>query len=81
MYTNEQINYTAYMLDKQQEDRPWKLRKMKTALVNALKARDVHGHISATYYQDGCIRVSVDGEYYNMFDSVNGVFFNGYVGD
>lgn len=81
MYTDQKINYTNYLADKPQETDPTKLASMKQALVSALKARDVHGHISAVYYTDGRVKVSVDGQYYGVFDSNAGEFFSGCVGD
>lgn len=80
MYTDEKINYTNYLRDKQQETNREKLTGMKTALVSALESRDVHGRISAKYYTDGCVNVSVNGEYYGVFDSNTGAFFSGCVG-
>lgn len=80
-YTDEKINYTNFLRDKPQETDPAKLAGMKEALVTALKARDVHGHISAVYYADGHIKASVNGEYYGVFDTNTGKFFSGYVGD
>lgn len=81
MYTSEKIDYTSHMKDKPQETDQAKLVRMKDALVKALKGRDVHGHVSATYYTDGNILVRLDGEYYGVFNSNKGEFFSGYVGD
>ena len=81
MAHDEKINYTNFLRDKPRETSPAKLAAMKDALVQALKARDVHGHISAVCYKDGCIHVSINGEYYGMFDSNTGSFFSGCVGD
>lgn len=81
MYTYEKINYTNYLRNKTHETNRDKLVRMKTALVSALNARNVHGHISSKYYTDGCINVSVNGKYYGVFDSNTGAFFSGYVGD
>ena len=80
-YSDEKIDYTNYLRDKPQETDPAKLAVMKTALVQALKARGVHGHISCKYFTDGVVEVSVDGQYYNLFDSNTGKFFSGYVGE
>jgi hypothetical protein len=75
------INYTNYMESKKQENWREKLIAMKGSLVRALKAKGVHGHVSAQYYTDGVVSVSVNGEHYNMFDSVSGKWFSGFVGD
>lgn len=75
------IDYTNYLRGKPQETNPKKLTLMKTALVRALQERGIHGHISAVYYTDGNIKVNVDGEYYNVFNSNTGKFFSGSVGD
>ena len=80
-YTDEKIEYSGFLKDKPQETDPAKLAAMKAALVKALQERGVHGHISAVYYTDGRVKVSVNGEYYNVFDAENGKFFSGYVGD
>lgn len=80
-YTDEKIDYTNFLSGRPQETDPAKLSTMKAALVKALKERGVHGHISAVYYTDGRVNVSVNGEYYNVFDANTGKFFSGYVGD
>lgn len=80
-FKDERIDYTSFLRDKPQETDPAKLASMKWALVEALKERDVHGHISAAYYTDGNVLVRLDGEYYGVFDSRKGEFFSGYVGD
>lgn len=80
-YTDEKINYSGFLKDRPQETDPAKLAVMKKALVKALQDRGVHGHISAVYYTDGRVKVSVNGEYYNVFDTNTGEFFSGYVGD
>ena len=81
IYTSEKINYTNYLWNKSQETNPAKLSIMKEALVTDLKARNVHGHISAVYYTDGHIKVSVNSEYCGVFDTNTGKFFSGFVGD
>lgn len=81
MFKDEKVNYTDYLAGKPQETDPAKLATMKEALTAALKARDIYGHISAVYYTDGCVKVSVNSEYYGVFDSNTGKFFSGYVGD
>ncbi len=75
------IDYANYLRDKPQETDPAKLAAMKAALVRALKENGLHGHISCVYYIDGRVKVSIDGEYYSVFDSNTGRFFSGYVGD
>lgn len=75
------INYTNYLRDKPQETDPSKLAAMKAALIRALRKKGLHGHISCVYYIDGHVKVSIDGEYYSVFDSNTGRFFSGYVGD
>lgn len=80
-YTDEKINYSGFLKGKPQETDPGKLASMKSALVKALKARGVHGHTSAVYYTDGRVKVSVNGEFYGVFDSNSEEFFSGYVGD
>lgn len=79
-YTDEKISYTNFLDGKPQETDPAKLARMKAALVKVLKERGVHGRISAVYYIDGRVKVSVNGEYYNVFDVNTGKFFSGYVG-
>lgn len=81
MFTDEKINYTSYLRNKPQETNRARLTDMKTALVSALKALDIHGHISAKYYTDGNIEVHLNGCYFGMFDSVRNKFFSGFVGD
>ena len=81
MFKGERIDYNRYLRDKPQEADPLKIGAMATAVHQALHARYISGTVSAVYYQDGCIRVSVDGKYYGMFDSNTGKFFSGYVGD
>lgn len=81
IYSSEKIDYTNFLHNKPQEADPTKLAMMKAALVKALQGQGIHGHISAVYYTDGNIKVSVDGEYYNMFSSTTGNFFSGCVGD
>lgn len=81
MFKDEQINYANYLRNKPQETDIKKLTAMYEALEAALRARDVHGHISATYYTDWHILVNVDGEYYGVFDCVTGKFLSGFVGD
>lgn len=80
-YSDEKINYTNFLRDKPQETDLEKVGMMMNALVKALKAQDVHGHISCEYFKDGIVKVSIDGEYYNLFDSNTGKFFSGCVGD
>lgn len=81
MYRDEKIDYTSYLRDKPQETDPAKLAAMKAAVVAALKERGEHGHISCTYYTDGRVRVTVGGKYYNVFDTISGKFFSGFVGE
>ena len=80
-YSDEKINYTHYLADKPQETDPAKVEAMYSAVVKALKKLNVHGHISCVYYKNGCVKVSIDYQYYNVFDSNTGKFFSGYVGD
>lgn len=72
---DEKINYTNFLNGKPQETDPEKLARMKAAMVKALKERGVHGHVSAVYYTDGRVKVSVNGKYYNVFDTNAGKFF------
>lgn len=81
MFDDEKINYSDYLASKPQETDFDKLSAMKSALVEELEMFDVHGRISATYYQDGRIKVDVNGKYYGMFDTNAGKFFSGAVGD
>ena len=75
------IDYTNYLRDKPQETNPAKLAAMKAALIQALRKKGLRGHISCVYYIDGRVKVSIDGEYYNIFDSTTGKFFSGCPGD
>lgn len=75
------INYTNYLAGKTQETRLDKLTKMKNTLVRMLQLADIHGHISAQYFTDGVVSVSVNGEYYNLLDTTSGKWFSGFVGD
>ena len=75
------IDYTNFLSKKRVEHDINKLKFMKNALVFRLKELGLHGHVSCEYYSDGCIKVCIDGNYYNMFDANTGNFFNGYVGD
>lgn len=79
-YQDEKINYTNYLRDKPPETDHAKLTAMKEAVVNALKARNVHGHIRCCYYKDGCVAVGVNGEFYGVFDTKTWKFFSGCVG-
>lgn len=80
-YKEEKINYTAFLQNKPQETRPLKLAAMKQSVSDALRSRDVHGHISCKYYTDVHILVHVNGKYYGVFDTNKGEFFSGFVGD
>lgn len=81
IHTDEKINYANYLEGKPQETDPAKLAAMKEAVVEALKARDVHGHITCKYYKDGRVAVGVDGNFYGVFDIHARKFFSGFVGD
>lgn len=72
MFSDEKIDYTNYLKEKPQETDPAKLSAMKAALFQALKARDIHGHVSTVYYTDGCVEFSING----MFDTATGKFFS-----
>lgn len=80
-FKDEKINYANYLKDRPQETDRAKLSAMKAALVEALKAKDVHGHVSAVYYADGNVMVSINNEYYGVFNSNKGEFFSGAPGD
>lgn len=76
------IDYTDYCKrNLKVETDKTKIEKMSTLLKTALEGKGVKGKISATYHTDGNVKVEVDGEYYNMFDSVNNKFFSGSVGE
>lgn len=80
-YRDEKINYANYLEDKPRETDPVKLVAMKDAVVEALRARDVHGHISCKYYKGGRVAVGVNGDFYGVFDVHARKFFSGFVGD
>lgn len=81
MYKDEKIDYTAHLEGKPVETNPVRLAAMKDAVVKALKTAGVHGHIGCVYYADGRVKVTVNGEFYRVFDFNRGEFFSGYVGD
>lgn len=75
------IDYTNYLSSKKIESDENKLRCMKSSLVSKLKELGVHGIVNCVYYSDGCIKVSINGKYYNIFNCNTEKFFCGYVGD
>lgn len=76
------INYTSFLRDKPHETDPEKISAMKDAVSQALLERDISPDgASCEYYADGRVKVKVNGEYYNIFDTNTGKFFSGYVGD
>lgn len=76
------IDYTEYCnRNLKVETDETKIEKMNTLLQNALIEQGVKGKINATYYTDGNVKVEIDGEYFNMFDSVKNKFFSGNVGE
>jgi len=82
MYRNEHIDYTNYLRDKPLETDTVKIYAMKKKLAQALKEQEIQFHdLSCEFYKDGCIRVTINGEYYYMFNSNTGMFFSGEVGD
>ncbi len=74
------IDYSTYLRDKPQETDPAEIGRMDAALNLALSKMDISGEISRTYYKDGRVKVCVNGEFYNVFDSRTGKFFSGYAG-
>jgi len=77
MNSGEHIDYTNYLRDKPQETDLVKIAAMKRKLFQVLKDEKVRWKdISCECYQDGCIRVSINGEYYNTFNSNTGMFFS-----
>ncbi|MGL6219239.1 MAG: hypothetical protein ACRC36_14475 [Lacrimispora sphenoides] len=72
------IDYTDYCNSNLEiETDKTKIEKMSTLLQAALIEQGVKGKIGATYYTDGNVKVEVDGQYYNMFDSINNKLFSG----
>lgn len=80
-YTDEKINYTNYLRDKPRETDPEKIGIMKARLDQAIIDEGIKGNVTCTYYAGGNIKVSIDGEYYGMFDTNTRKFFSGSVGD
>jgi len=76
------IDYTNYCKDNLTvETNGSKIKAMFEILKVALISQGVKGKINATYYTDGNIKVEVNGQYYNMFDSMGNKFFSGYALD
>lgn len=80
-FHDEKINYTNFMKDKPLEKDPEKIKYMERAAAAELADLGIFYGLNFVCYADGCVRVSVNGRYYNMFDSKTGRFFSGYVGD
>lgn len=77
----EKIDFTNYLKNKPLESDPDRIEAMERAVLLALRDRNVYGHVTCDCYADGRVKVSVDGEYYGIFDSNICKFFGGYVGD
>ncbi len=76
------IDYTEFLKKNRTEESDAQRKKaMFEKLRAALVKAGIHGRISATYYTDGNVRVSVNGEYFNIFNSDTEKWFSGYVGD
>ena len=54
---------------------------MEKHAADELAARGIYYGLTFVCYADGCVKVSINGEYYGMFDSTAGKFFSGSVGD
>lgn len=76
------IDYTKFLENNNtKETNIEKVKRMKKALVYALKANKIHGRIHCEYYTDGIVSVSINGQYFNLFDSTTESFFSGFVGN
>ena len=76
------INYTEFLRKNRiKETNKEVIAVMHNKLVLALCQADIHGRIRATYYTDGCVKVELNGEYFNIFCTVSNTWFHGTVGD
>lgn len=76
------INYTDYMKTNKRPSTMSDAEKRKVAadIKAAMQARDIHGHVDVTYYEDAAL-VNLDGKYYGVWDYGRKAFFSGAVGD
>lgn len=75
------IDYTNFLRDKPLEMDQKKIAAMERAATNAPAFRHIFCGIDFVCYADGCVKITVSGKYYNMFDTKTGKFFSGFVGD
>lgn len=75
------IDYTNFLRDKSLEMDQKKIAAMERAAADELAFRHIFYGIDFVCYADGCVKITVSGKYYNMFDTKTGKFFSGCVGD
>lgn len=76
------INYSAFLNENRTEEANMeKVRIMFHALKDKMQEMGLKGKVNAKYYTDGNIKVELNGEYYNIFNSNKKEFFNGFVGE
>lgn len=80
-YTDQKIDYTNFLRDKPLETDPGKSDAMEKAAALAMADLGIFYGIDFVCYADGCVKISVNGKYFNMFDTNSGKFFSGCPGD
>lgn len=75
------IDYTNFLRDKPLETDQGKSDAMERMAAQAMADLGIFYGLDFVCYADGCVRVSVNGKYFNMFDAKAGKFFSGRVGD
>lgn len=76
------INYSEFLRSYREEKTDkGEVAAMHRKLAETLRRPGIHGKIRATYYNDGCVKVESDGEYFNVFCLMSGEWFSGSVGD
>lgn len=73
------IDYTNFLRDKPQETDPGKSDAMEKAAAQAMADLGIFCGLDFACYADGCVKISVNGKYFNMFDTNAGKFFSGCV--
>lgn len=75
------IDYTNFLRDKPLETDPGKSDAMEKAAAQAMADLGIFYGIDLVCYAGGCVKVSVNGKYFNMFDTNAVKFFFGCPGD
>lgn len=75
------IDYTNFLRDKPRETDPEKIAAMEEAAAYEMADRGILYGLDFVCYADGCVKVSVYGKYFNMFNTKTGKFFSGAPGE